>query len=74
MDLGIGFWEILLILIIAFIAFGPGKMVEIAREGGKAIHKIKSFTQGLKTELTKEMDATDNATEAEAKEKDKITK
>ena len=72
MDLGIGFWEILLILIIAFIAFGPGKMVEIARQIGKGVHQIKNFTQGLKTEITKEMDATDNATEA--KEKDKITK
>lgn len=69
MNLGVGLWEILLILIVALIAFGPGKMVEIARQMGKVIHQIRNFSQNLKTELTKEMDTT------EAKEKEgEITK
>lgn len=63
MNVGIGFWEVLLILIIVLIAFGPGKMVDIAQQMGKAVRQIKNFTQELKTELTKEIDST------EAKEK-----
>ena len=69
MNLGVGLWEVLLILIVTLIAFGPGKMVEIARQVGKVIYQIRNFSQNLKTELTKETDAT------EAKEKEgEITK
>ncbi len=59
MNLGVGLWEILLILIIALMAFGPGKMVEIARQMGKVFHQIRNFSQNLKTELTKEIDTTE---------------
>jgi len=62
-NVGIGFWEVLLILIIVLIACGPGKRVDIAQQMGKAVRQIKNFTQELKTELTKEIDST------EAKEK-----
>jgi len=34
-------------------------MVEIARQMGKVFHQIRNFSQNLKTELTKEIDTTE---------------
>jgi TatA/E family protein of Tat protein translocase len=37
----IGFWEIVIILIIILILFGPKKLPELARSIGKAINEYK---------------------------------
>lgn len=38
----IGFWEILLILIVALIVFGPGKLPEVGKALGKSISEFKN--------------------------------
>jgi TatA/E family protein of Tat protein translocase len=53
--LGIGPMEIILILIIGLIIFGPGKMPQIARDLGKAIRSFKKATSDLTAEVSKEM-------------------
>ena len=51
----IGFLEILLILVIALIIFGPGKLPEIARMMGRAVRTLRKATFDLTTVVTKEL-------------------
>ncbi|MBI2998720.1 MAG: twin-arginine translocase TatA/TatE family subunit [Deltaproteobacteria bacterium] len=43
---GIGFYELLFILIIALIVFGPGKLPQIGSGLGKAIRDFKKGISG----------------------------
>jgi Tat protein translocase TatB subunit len=52
---GMGFLEILLILVIALIIFGPGKLPEIARMMGRAVRTLRKATFDLTTAVTKEL-------------------
>ena len=58
---GIGIGELILILLLAFLAFGPGKLPEIARGLGKAVRQFtkytSSFTDDLRNEFEKELNA-----------------
>jgi sec-independent protein translocase protein TatA len=54
--LGMGWGEILLILIIALIIFGPGKIVEVSRSMGKLARSLKKATSDLTSEITREID------------------
>ncbi len=51
--MGIG--EILLILVIALIIFGPGKIPEIARTLGRTVRAFRKATSDLTTAVTKEL-------------------
>ena len=53
---GIGFGEILLIIIIALIIFGPGRLPEIARTIGRITRSLRKATTDFTTSLTKEID------------------
>lgn len=53
---GIGFGEILLILIIALIVLGPGKVPEMARTLGKIVRALRKATTDLTTAVTKEIE------------------
>ena len=48
-DFGSG--EILLILLVAFLIFGPDKIPEMARNIGKFINDIKRASEDIKTEI-----------------------
>ena len=54
--MGIGLWELLFILLIALLVFGPHRLPEIARALGQGIRKFKMATTELTRELTAEMD------------------
>jgi TatA/E family protein of Tat protein translocase len=64
---GIGPMEILLILIVGLLIFGPGKMPQIARDLGKALRSFKKATTDLSAEVSREL-------EEEKKEIDSDTK
>ncbi len=51
-----GLPEILLILIVALIIWGPGKLPEIARTLGKTARALRKVTSDLTTTITKELD------------------
>jgi sec-independent protein translocase protein TatA len=53
---GIGFGEILLIIILALIIFGPGRLPEIARTIGRMTRSLRKTTSELTASLTKEVD------------------
>jgi sec-independent protein translocase protein TatB len=58
--LGIGTWEILLILILALIILGPSKLTEFARTLGKTVRAIRKASADLTTAVTREINATQN--------------
>ena len=58
--------EILVVLVVALLVFGPNKMPEIARQVAKGMREFKRVQQHLKSELrdvVSEFDAPSNATD-----------
>ena len=51
---GMGAMEILLILIVGFIVFGPGKLPQLARDLGKGLRTFKKAASDLTAEVTRE--------------------
>jgi sec-independent protein translocase protein TatA len=69
---GIGIWEIVLIIVVALIVLGPGKIPEIARKLGQAVRAIRKASADLTTAVSREMNASEDKTEATSpKESDK---
>jgi len=55
---GIGGGELLVILVIALIVFGPGRLTEVASSLGKALREFRKMSQDLTTEIQKELEVT----------------
>lgn len=53
---GMGTWEILLVLVVALIIFGPGRIVEIGRTLGKIVRTLKKATFDLTAQVSREME------------------
>jgi Tat protein translocase TatB subunit len=58
---GIGPWEILLVLIVALIVVGPGRLPEIARTLGKTVRAIRRASAELTTAVTRELETAEKA-------------
>jgi sec-independent protein translocase protein TatA len=54
--LDIGGGEILLIIIVALLLWGPGKIVEISRSLGKTARSFKSVSSDLTAQISKELE------------------
>ena len=48
----LGATELIIILIIALLIFGPGKLPELGRGLGRGIKEFKSATSDLKAQVT----------------------
>ncbi len=48
----IGLWEILLILAVALIIFGPAKLPELGRSIGNGLKEFRKATRELKESVT----------------------
>lgn len=53
---GIGPMEILIILVVAVIALGPAKMVEVGRALGKLVGTLKKASADLTNQVAKELE------------------
>jgi len=53
---GIGISEVLLILVLALLVFGPGKVPEIARGLGRALRQFNKYSAGLTGEFRDEFE------------------
>jgi len=51
---GMGVGEVLLVLVIALIIWGPGRVVDVGRTLGKMMHNLKKATSDLTTQITSE--------------------
>ncbi len=63
----IGPWELGLILLVALIVVGPGKLPEVAKSIGKGINEFKKVTNGYKREFQEAMDSFDTPVQPENK-------
>lgn len=57
--MGIGGMEILVILVIALVVFGPKKLPEMGRSLGKAIREFKSAGNDIQDELNRAVNEND---------------
>jgi Tat protein translocase TatB subunit len=62
---GIGILEIILILVVALIIVGPGKLPGIARTMGKTVRAIRRASSELTTAVTRELEAEEKAEKAQ---------
>ena len=53
---GIGFGELILILLVALIIWGPRRIPEIARTLGRMVHALKKASSDMTTEITREIE------------------
>jgi TatA/E family protein of Tat protein translocase len=58
---GLGWQELIIILVIALIIFGPRKLPEIGKSLGQAISDFKSTTKKATDEAKKEMKDIENS-------------
>ena len=65
--MGMGPAELVLILIIAVIVLGPGKLPEVARALGKTMREFRSISNGIQNELRKELDSASSGVKEDIK-------
>ena len=53
---GIGMGEVLVILVVALIIWGPGRIVEVGRTLGKIVRVLKKASFDLTAQVTKELE------------------
>ncbi len=58
---GMGPLEILLILIVGLIAFGPGKLPQMARNLGKGIAALRKAAADIKDDVSRELEDLEEA-------------
>ncbi|MBI2868506.1 MAG: twin-arginine translocase TatA/TatE family subunit [Chloroflexi bacterium] len=51
-----GFGELLLVMIVILILFGPGKIPEIARTFGKMVNTVRKASQDLTVAVAREVE------------------
>jgi len=71
---GIGMQELLLILAIALIVFGPKKLPELAKALGRGIAEFKRATTDIKETVEMEMDQIEKETRLDSPSKPKEEK
>lgn len=52
----IGFWEILLILVLALVIIGPERLPGAARQAGYFVRKARRYIEGVRSEVESELD------------------
>ena len=67
--MGIGPLELLLILLIALIVFGPGRLPEVARGVGKGVRGLRKAWFEFTREVNKEIKDMENSAAKEGDEK-----
>ena len=66
-----GGWELLLILALVLILFGPKRLPEIAEAMGKSIRKFKSATSNATDEVKREINDAGQVLKDDADEENK---
>lgn len=64
---GLGPAEVVLVLIIALIVFGPGRLPEIGSALGKTIREFRQASAEITQEFTREIEETKRVVEAQEK-------
>ena len=76
-----GAWEVIIILVVVLVIFGPKRLPEMGRSLGKAIREFKSAGEEVRKEFTESIDpgadstkpATKDPNAGSTKQRDKAT-
>jgi sec-independent protein translocase protein TatB len=71
---GIGFPELIVIMIVALLVVGPSKLPDLARTLGKTLQEFRRMADDVKGTLEEEIKDVDNAKEQEDRAEIKKTK
>jgi len=52
----VGFWEILLLLVLALVVIGPERLPGAARKAGLFVGKARRYIEGVRSEVESELD------------------
>jgi len=52
----VGFWEILIILVLALVVIGPERLPGAARKAGYFVGKARRYIEGVRSEVESELD------------------
>ena len=66
---GIGPWELILILVVALLVIGPGKIPELARTLGRTVRAIRKASAELTKAVSRELEEAEKADKAAEVEK-----
>lgn len=55
----VGFWEILLILVMALVIIGPERLPGAARKAGYFVGKARRYIEGVRNEVESELDVSE---------------
>ena len=66
---GVGMGEVLLVLVVALVIWGPTRIVEISSKLGRITRNLKRATTDLTSQLTKEIEVGDENPSAASGEK-----
>ena len=69
---GIGVPELILILVIGLVVFGPGKLPEVGRAVGKSIREFKKATTAVTEELESAPEKPRREVKAETKKEETV--
>lgn len=53
--MGIGFTELLVILVVALVAFGPDRLPDFARQAGQLVRQVRRLTQQARNDIRSEL-------------------
>ena len=53
--MGIGFTELLVILVVALLAFGPDRLPDFARQAGRFVRQVRKVTNQARDDLRSEL-------------------
>jgi len=69
--MSLGFWEIVLIVIVVLVLFGPKRIPELARAVGRANYEYKKAKSDIEAESKELIESSEKAAEAEDKKSEK---
>lgn len=67
---GIGQWEMVIVLVVVLLVFGPKNLPKLANSMGRAITDFKKGLSGIDREIREEVERAENDAAADAKAKD----
>ena len=52
---GIGLPELMVIMVVAVVVFGPDRLPEFARQAGRFVRQVRTFTQSARDDIRSEL-------------------
>ena len=70
--MSLGFWEIVLIVVVVLVLFGPKRIPELARAVGRANYEYKKAKNDIEAESKELIENSEKAAEAQDKKSDTL--